>query len=306
MISGHGAPAPPTSEIDVFTVASGIGGSDRRTGLGPPALRERGLEACLQGRGVAVRSVDIAPAMMTGTGDAARLRSVANLGSRIANRVRTSVSSHRRFIVLGGDHSCAVGTWSGAANALAGPLGLVWLDAHMDCHVPETSPSGNPHGMPLAHLLGFGAPALTRLADPGPALNPANLCLVGVRCFEPEELSLVERLGIRVFSADHVRRRGLKQAIRDAVTIASTNTAGFGLSIDLDAIDPSEAPGVDIQVPGGLAAQDLLDGLPNVIDQPGYLGLEICEFNPARDKRNATARLARDLIVNATTIGDRS
>jgi len=213
-----GWPAPAAREthlrnrqpkpVALIAVHSGAGAGDPRTGGGPRALAAAGLRAWLAGLGLAPRwwHVDAGASGEAAKNPAARLAVVASLASGVASAMESSLRSGARALVLGGDHSIAVGTWSGAANALApgGRLGLVWLDAHMDAHVPRTSPSGNWHGMPVAHLLGRGAPELTALARSGPALRPENLCLVGVRSYEPPEARLLRRLGVRVIAASEV------------------------------------------------------------------------------------------------------
>jgi arginase len=202
--------------------------------------------------------------------------------------------------VIGGDHSCAVGTWSGAANALAkGRLGLVWYDAHMDAHTPATSPSGRLHGMPVAMLLGHGPDALTEIARRRPALAPANLCIVGVRSYEEGERALLARLGVRVIYMDEVRARGLAWATGEALAVARNGTAGFGVSIDLDAIDPGEAPGVGSPVARGFAARDLAAALEAVRNLPDLVGIEIAEYNPTLDRDGQTALVARALLAAA-------
>src|SRR5262249_55803052 len=143
---------------------------------------------------------------------------VATVAEQLATRTQKLAASGRVPIVLGGDHSCAIGTWKGIARALAprGPLGLIWIDAHMDAHTPLTTPSGNLHGMPLACLFGLGDPRLTSIAG-GAALDPRRVCLLGVRSFEAEEAVLLQQLGVRVFFMHEVVRRGLQNVMRDAV-----------------------------------------------------------------------------------------
>jgi len=202
--------------------------------------------------------------------------------------------------VIGGDHSCAIGTWSGAADALrrSGPLGLVWIDAHMDLHVPATTHSGAINGMPLAALLGYGAPELTSVANTGPAIHPHHVCLVGVRSFEIEELELAERLNIRVIRVEDVNRRGVEGVLAEAQAIAADGTAGYGVSLDLDAFDPLDAPGVGTPVPGGIRAATFLDTWSELTRDPKCVGIEIAEYNPGRDESERTARLISKLIAS--------
>jgi arginase len=284
--------------VDLHGAAGGRGGRHPGTRLAPDALAALGLEDWLGRRGVAAHW----RGTIADPGDEPDpLAAVAALCRRLAAETESSVSAGRRFCVFGGDHSCAVGTWSGAADALAGRgrLGLVWFDAHMDAHTPETSPSGRPHGMPLAALLGHGAPSLTGIARSGPAVAPESLCLIGVHSFEAGERALLERLGVRVVHIHEVRSRGLAAATEDALAIARRGTAGFGVSIDLDAIDPAEAPGVGSPVAGGLAAGELAAALAVLGEAPEFVGLEIAEYNPELDRDGATAQIVRVLVAAA-------
>ena len=289
----------PTSQhaIHVLGAACGRGANDPHCAHGPQSLRSGGLEPTLRRSGLDLQW----RAMLRAHDDAAHsaVDVIADLCRRLAEGVGDALAAGARFTVLGGDHSCAIGTWSGAYMALRdeGPIGLVWIDAHLDSHTPETSPSGNVHGMPLACLLGYGARPLTALAGPGPALDPAHVCVVGVRSFEHSERELLQRLGVRVFFMDECQRRGLSAVMADAIAIARNGTAGFGVSIDLDAVDPRDAPGVSLPVAGGLRGLDLaaaLQALPNSND---FLGIEIAEFNPYRDDNRMTARLVEHLLA---------
>ena len=203
------------------------------------------------------------------------------------------------FLVMGGDHSLAVGTWSGVARGMrgSGPLGLVWIDAHMDMHVPETTHSGAINGMPVAALLGYGSPKLTGIAGGRPALAPEHVCLVGARSFEPEEVVFAKRHGIRVIGMDEVARRGVADVLAEARAIATNGTAGYGVSLDLDAFDPSEAPGVGTPAPGGIHAREFLDVWTGLTDDPACRAIELVEFNPHRDQAGRTAQLLGTLVA---------
>ena len=288
--------------VDLHGAAGGRGGRHPGTRLAPDALAALGLEGFLAGQGVAARwrGTVAEPDAESGTLDA-----IARMCRDLAAATARSVAAGRRFCVFGGDHSCAIGTWSGASDGLAprGRLGLIWFDAHMDAHTPETSPSGRVHGMPLAVLLGHGAPALTGIAADSPALAPESLCLVGVHSFELGECELLDRLGVRVIRIEEVRARGLASVTDEAISIARRGTAGFGMSVDLDAVDPAEAPGVGSPVPGGLAAAELAAALATVRDAPDFVGLEIAEYNPQLDRAGMTALIVRNLLA-ATFAGD--
>jgi len=227
---------------------------------------------------------------------------VANGASRTASVVYATLMAGEFPIVLGGDHSCAIGSWRGVAETLGGkPLGLIWIDAHLDSHTPETSHSGALHGMPLACLLGVGPEQLTNSTQ---VLQPQHVAVIGVRSFEPEEHALIMGLGVRVFFMDEITRRGLNDVMQEALTIVQSGTAGFGISLDLDAIDPKDAPGVGTPSPMGLRATELASVFARLCDHPSLLALEIAEYDPHRDIDGKTVRVVMELLSAALGGGD--
>lgn len=202
------------------------------------------------------------------------------------------------FCVIGGDHSCGIATWSAVAHANRndGDIGLIWIDAHMDSHTLETTTSQNFHGMPVAHLLGKGEASLHQLLDNSPKLKPENLCLIGVRSYQTSEAKLLAQLGVKVFFIEEVQQRGIDDVLAQACVLVNRTTCGMGISIDLDAIDPDDAPGVGCREPGGISAEALIRALKAVDKNIPLLGLEIAEFNPLADQDGKTARLVADLI----------
>lgn len=188
------------------------------------------------------------------------------------------------FFALGGDHACAVGTWSGVAESIKkkGSLGLLWIDAHMDAHTPETSESGNIHGMPLAALLGYGDKRLTSILSPTPKILPSNVALIGIRSYEAGEQALLEKLGVRIYYMPEIRARGLQNVIREAVDIVTKQTIGYGISFDLDSLDPHTIKAVGTPVEDGIMPQEMLDALPSLI-QEKLIAFEFVEYNPQRD-----------------------
>ena len=278
--------------LKIIGVASGWGAKDPRCEDGPLVIRQSNVLDTYFGR--ELEWIDIlkpAPKLVT------PIEIIADLSARLAHYTETLTKTHQPFAVLGGDHSIAIGTWSGACAGLDGEtLGLIWVDAHMDSHTPQTSPSGAVHGMPLAVLLGYGDPTLTLIATNQPKLLAQNVCLVGVRSYERGEEALLERLGVRIFGMQEIQTRGLAQVIRDAINIATTGTAAFGVTIDLDGIDPCDAPGIGSPAPDGLVATELLAALTQVHGHPRLLGVEIAEYNPARDISQRTAKLAAKLL----------
>lgn len=277
--------------------AIGLGAKDNRCEHGPAALTASGLVDRLQQQLPASEWVRTLHARSGGRGQDV-LPSITSFCGRLADAIRRVVRAENRAWVLGGDHSCAIGTWTGIAAAQDGPLGLIWVDAHMDSHTPETSPSGAVHGMPLACLLGIGAPPLVRLGGYAPKLLPENVCVVGVRSFEPAEANLLQRLGVHVFSMDEIRRRGMTAVLAEAATRVRTHTAAFGITIDLDAIDPNDAPGVGSPEPGGIAGKDLVAAVAQLSRYDELVGVEIAEFNPDRDVDGMTAVLIYELLAS--------
>ena len=267
-------------QVEIFGAASGHGAPDPRCADAPAALRAAGLVPRLRAAGV-----DVAwRATVRPTAANARLplTAVAQVARDLARHAGAAVARGCLPLVLGGDHSCAIGTWKGIAQAMRGPLGLIWVDAHMDAHTPETTESGKLHGMPLACVLGYGEASLTGIAG-GARVDPQHLCLVGVRSFESSEAALLRRLGVRIFTMREIRQRGLNAVMQEARGIATAGTAGYGISVDLDAIDPQEAPGVGSPVRGGLGATDVVNALARHAGDPALRGLEIVEYNPYLD-----------------------
>ena len=276
--------------IAIIGVASGIGAPDPGCGDGPGVLEAIGLADKL-------RSADRHAAWKTTISPlegSDKVAVVAECASRLASAVSATLTAGDFPIVIGGDHSCAIGSWRGVAQALAGkPLGMLWIDAHLDSHTPDTSHSRALHGMPLACLLGVGPEKLTNGAT---ILQPQHVAVVGARSFEPEEYTLLKGLGVRVFFMEEIARRGLDEVMQEALTIVQNGTAGFGLSLDLDAIDPLDAPGVSTPSPSGLRATELASVLARLRDHPGLLALEIAEYDPYRDEDGKTVSVVIELL----------
>lgn len=283
-------------EIRLIGVASGLGAQDPGCGKGPWALKHTPL-----GHQVEERAEWLDLLYPHDVPD--RWAAIGELAGRLAKAVADTLAAGEFPVVIGGDHSCAVGTWSGAANALGDGerLGLIWIDAHMDSHRPETSLSHAIHGMPLAVLLGQGKRELLALAEHGPVLRPENLCLIAVRSYEEAEAEFLDRLGVRVITIAEVRERGIAAALAEARAIAGRGTRAFGISLDLDAIDPSEAPGIGSPEPAGLAAAPLLGALQSLLADPALMALEIAEFNPEKDRAQRTRHLVLAVLEHLVT-----
>lgn len=177
-------------------------------------------------------------------------------------------------------------------------MGLVWIDAHMDSHTAETSPSGNIHGMPLAALLGYGGPELTQIQMTDPKLSPEFLSLIGVRSFEAPEAQFLQRLGVRVYDMQEVKTRGLEIILAEAIARAEQSPSGFGVSLDLDALDPNDAPGVGVPESGGLLAEALCQALTQLKHNKNLLGIEIVEYNPCLDNDYKTEQLIQKILLS--------
>lgn len=281
--------------IRILAAASGLGAPDQGCAEGPDALQASSILLELGKHGL-----DIAwhQTFRPDTTDKA-LSAIQRLNEQLAWGTTACITAGTLPLIMGGDHSCAVGTWSGAALALRphGPLGLVWIDAHMDSHTPETTPSGAIHGMPLAALLGHGRPELVGIGGFSPKVLPRHLCLVGVRSYESGEAELLRRLGVRVFFMDEVKQRGIGAVIRDALAIARNGSAGYGISIDLDAFSPQESPGVGTPVQDGLHHLGLDRVLRGIANDPQLIALELAEYNPQRDLGGRTLKLIGDLLA---------
>lgn len=268
------------SDIHLIGVASGLGAGDSGCALGPLFLQAARTDRMLARAGVPAhwaRPLFADP-------QSSKAIALADLHKRIARRVQETLARGDFPVVLGGDHSIAAGTWRGVAAA-RGRIGLLWIDAHMDSHTPSTTPSGNAHGMPLASLLSDGIVA------------PEHVALIGIRSFEAEEAALLSRLGVRVFNIEEVQRRGLERVLDDALAIVTRASAGFGVSLDVDAIDPMDAPGTGTPVERGLAATDVLNALARIGAVPGLIAAEVVEYNPLNDRDRRTAELMEALLA---------
>lgn len=279
----------PASRHRLIGALVGCGGPDPSAAFGPLAIVENR----------AFVRVDALVPDVRGPFD-----TIARVADLLANEVDVTLRDDARAIVLGGDHSIAIGTWKGVARALSPQrFGLVWFDAHMDAHTPETSPSGNIHGMPLAVLFGRGDLRLVGVARAGAVLDPTRTVLVGVRSFEPPERELLDSLGVRVITMNEIRKRGPRHAIAEAFERVSYANTSFGVSIDLDVIDPRIAPGVATPVEGGLSASAIVDAVHHAVADPRCVAIEIAEFDPSRDRHGRTVALARTLVDIACTNG---
>ena len=304
---------PSRAPVSVVGVPLDLGAGRRGVDMGPSAMRNAGLVDRIRslGREVADDGDLAAPVVesLAGPGDESThyLEEIAAVLEALAERVRGVRRAGRLPVVLGGDHSIALGTVSGLAapqsrGAARERIGLLWIDAHTDANTPDTSPSGNVHGMPLAALLGRGPDALTRVGGfaPGAArLSAVNTAVIGVRSVDPGEAAVVAALGARVYTMEEVDRRGMPPVIDEALDLVLDGTGGFHLSLDMDVLDPSAAPGVGTPVPGGLTVREVHTVMERAAASGGLRALEVAEVNPVLDVRNQTAELAVHFVASA-------
>jgi arginase len=293
---------PDRRSIAIIGAALDLGAGRRGVDMGPSAIRYAGLEERLTGLGLDIAdwgNVEVAVAEAAASGDlqARFLAEIKVACERVARRVADAVGEGRTPVVLGGDHSLALGTLGGLAAA-HGPGGVLWLDAHGDLNTPATSPSGNVHGMPLAAALGRAGEAFRSEAWPLPMLDPDRVVLVGVRSLDDGERALVREVGMGVYSMTELDRRGIEAVVREALERID-GAAFVHLSLDMDVVDPDIAPGVGTPVRGGLSYREAHLAM-ELVAESGLLGsLEIVEVNPILDRENATAQLAVELAASA-------
>lgn len=291
-------------KVDVLNVAMDLGAGRRGTDMGPSAMHVAGVVPALRRLGHEVRAVEdvrVCTPETTPAGDARTryLPEILGTVARLANRVEEAAEAGGFPLVLGGDHAQAIGTITGLARywrRRGKRIGVLWVDAHTDMNTPDSSPSGNIHGMPLAVLLGHGPEALVRLAGDRPALDPRDVAILGARSIDDTEAPLVKELGVRVYTMSELDRRGTATCLAEALDRVLQGTAGVHLSFDLDGVDPHDAPGVGTPVPGGLSLRESHLVCESAAHTGRLLGMEMVELNPTLDTRNQTGHLAVWLI----------
>jgi len=220
----------------------------------------------------------------------------------VADRTAAAVRAGIRPLGVGGDHSLAMGSVAGVATALADRgerLGMIWLDAHGDLNTPESSLSGNVHGMPVAHLLGLGDARLSQLSSAFPAIHPEHLVYVGLRDLDDAEKRTIKAMGLHAFTMRDIDERGLRSVMNEAVAIATRGTGGMHVSCDVDWIDPGEAPGVGTPVRGGATLREAHLAMEIIHDADALVSMDLVEINPILDRQNHTAELAAELVASA-------
>ncbi len=297
--------ARATGTIQLIGVPMDLGASRRGVDMGPSAMRLSALTPLLQRLGLGVEDAgNIQVPDRTAIGDSldARLEAIRLVCAQLAARTAEAIRGGMRPVVLGGDHSLAAGSVAGTATALAERgerAGLIWLDAHADLNTPETSLTGNVHGMPVAHLLGMGDAGMSRLASVFPAIHAEHLVYVGLRDLDDAEKRAIRANGLHAFTMRDIDERGLRQVMEEAVGIATRGTGGVHVSCDADWIDPREAPGVGTPVSGGATLREAHLAMEIIHDSGAMVAMDLVEINPILDRQNHTAELAAELIASA-------
>jgi arginase len=296
----------PARRVTLIGVPLDLGAGRRGVDMGPSAFRVAELDARIARLGYEVEDlgdlrVKIQETQGPGDPRLKYLREILEVCESLRDRVDEALGRGRTPVVLGGDHSVAVGTIAGLARHFrrrSEKIGLVWFDAHADANTAETSPTGNIHGMPLAAVLGLGAPSLVNLAGFSPMVDGSRGALVGLREVDAEERANVKASGIGAFTMRDIDEQGMRSVMEEAIKRASTGTAGIHVSFDMDGIDPDFAPGVGTPCPGGLSYREAHLAMEMLADTGRVLSAEFVEVNPILDHRNGTAALGVELLAS--------
>ena len=293
-------------KVRIIGVSMDLGQSRRGVDMGPSALRGAGLQASIKKLGLQVEdignlSVKQPEEMPVGEKRAKYLQEIAETCGDVAAAAEKSLMEGFLPLVLGGDHSIAAGVAAGVANYFRKEkkqIGYLWLDAHGDMNTPESSPSGNVHGMPLAAIMGYGAPELVDLLGFKPKAEPGNIVIVGARDLDAQERKIVKRSGIHVFTMRDIDERGMREVMADALKYAMDDTAGIAVSLDMDFVDPDDAPGVGTPVRGGVTYREAHIAMEMISNSESMVSLEVVEINPILDEHNRTALLGVELVLS--------
>lgn len=287
-------------------------GADRRgVDMGPSVVRIAGLSQKIKALGYEVEDVGniqvklaetLDPKVDSGNGHAKYLPEIAEASELLASGVMEILENDSIPVILGGDHSIAIGSVAGVAKYYKQTnqrLGIIWIDAHLDSNTPETSLSGNIHGMPLAILLGYGPKELTEVAGFSPKVRPEDCVVIGVRDVDAGERDLARQIGLKVFTMRDIDELGMSRVMDEAIDIASRYTVGFHATFDIDFVDPTYAPGVGTPVPGGGTYRESHLAMEKIYDSAKAVSIELTEINAVLDIENRTGKLAAELILSA-------
>lgn len=293
--------------VSILGAPLDLGAGHRGVDAGPSAFRIAGLQKALTQMGFQVKDegnihVDIPEQLEIGHSNARFLKEIAKVCERQSEKIKTLLEQDHFPLVLGGDHSIAIGTVAGISSYYRDrgeEIGLIWVDAHADMNTPETTESGNIHGMPLSTSLGLGIEVLTHIGGFAPKVKPENVVLIGIRDLDLREKELVKKTGVKAYTMTDIDELGMSTVIREAIEIASSGTAGIHLSFDFDGLDPDIAPGVGTPVKGGIRYREAHLLMEKIALTGLLIGLEMVELNPILDLRNKTAELGVELIQSA-------
>lgn len=293
--------------VQIIGVPLDLGANTRGANMGPSAIRIANLHQRLAALGYHIMDVgdlDV-PVRDTLPAEAQQqryLHQIARVCVELEFQVHAALSASRTPIVLGGDHSIGMGSIAGVCRyhrESGGRTGLVWVDAHADMNTPNSTPSGNIHGMPLSVVLGEGYPELTRIGGSGAWLLPENVALIGIRTLDGDEKELIRRSGVRYFTMREIDERGMHTVMKEAIAVASRGTAAIHLSFDIDGVDPLYAPGVSTPETGGLSYREAHLMLEMLADTGLLQSMEFVELNPMTDHAHKTAKLVVELVQSA-------
>jgi arginase len=296
-----------TNHIRVVGVPLDLGAGRRGVDMGPSSLRIARLNTRIRDLNYDLSDlgnvhVTIQETHDQGDPNARNLNQILEVCQALSDQVSSIMDEGFFPLVLGGDHSVAIGTIAGVSRYYhhrGERLGMIWVDAHSDMNMPETTPSGNIHGMPLAVSLGYGATALTKIGGFSPKILPEDTVLIGIRSIDDSEKDLVRETGITVFTMRDIDERGMSDVIHEAIQIATKKSDGMHVSFDVDALDPSLAPGVGTPVSGGLTYREAHLLMEHVADSGILTSLEVVEINPIIDTGNTTAEVTVELLLSA-------
>jgi arginase len=296
-----------THQVRVMGVPLDLGAGRRGVDMGPSALRIARLNTRIRDLDFDLSDVGDVPVTIQETHDAgdhnARyLNQIVAVCQALSDQVSLTMNEGFFPLVLGGDHSVAIGTIAGASRYYHNRgerLGVIWVDAHSDMNTPDTTPSGNIHGMPLAVSLGCGISALTGIGGFTPKIHPEDTVLIGIRSIDESEKDLIHENGVTVFTMRDIDERGMSEVIHEAIDIATCKSNGLHVSFDVDALDPSLAPGVGTPVSGGLTYREAHLLMEHIADSGMLTSLEVVEINPIIDTGNTTAEVAVGLLLSA-------
>ncbi|HEY0544652.1 MAG TPA: arginase [Pyrinomonadaceae bacterium] len=293
--------------VSILGVPLGFGCSMPGVDIGPAAIRVARLSQRIAQLGYEVRDLGdmriARPLYVAAPNESPKyLKEMTEACEALATEVRDVLRDGETPLIIGGDHSIAIGSIAGVASYCRErqeTFGLIWFDAHADMNTPETSPTGNIHGMPLSALLGYGAPELTHIAGFAPKLDPRFIAHIGARDVDQGERDLIRKLGMRFITMREIDERGMSACVDEAISIASKASAGYSVTFDVDVMDPGDAPGSGTLVRGGISYRESHLAMEKIAEAGGMLSLEVVEINTALDVNNRTAELGVELILSA-------